>query len=147
MENTILLNKAVSIAKFAHQGQVDKASVDYINHPIRVMNAVNDVKEKIVAVLHDVVEDSEITLEDLRKQGFDDDVVIAVGCLTKVPGETYEQFIGRVKSNSLARKVKLQDLKDNMDLSRLDKVSEADLNRVEKYKHARTVLLNSNEMD
>ncbi|VAW94449.1 Guanosine-3',5'-bis(Diphosphate) 3'-pyrophosphohydrolase [hydrothermal vent metagenome] len=143
MQAENLLNKAVSIAKFAHQGQVDKAGVDYINHPIRVMNAVDDVKEKIVAVLHDVVEDSDITLEDLRKQGFEDDVVIAVGCLTKVPGETYEQFIGRVKSNSLARNVKLQDLKDNMDLSRLDKVSEKDLNRVEKYKHAVTILLNT----
>ena len=90
MQTENLLDKAVSIAKFAHQGQVDKAGVDYINHPIRVMNAVDDVKEKIVAVLHDVVEDSDITLEDLRKQGFEDDVVIAVGCLTKVPGETYE---------------------------------------------------------
>jgi len=145
MQTEYLLNKAVSIAKFAHQGQVDKAGADYIQHPIRVMNALEDVKEKIVAVLHDVVEDSEISLTDLRKQGFDEEVVIAVGCLTKVPGESYEQFIGRVKVNPLASKVKLQDLKDNMDLSRLDKVSETDLQRVEKYKAAMNVLLNSNE--
>ena len=145
METSGLLNKALAIAKLAHQGQVDKAGVDYIHHPLRVMDSVEEEKEKIVAVLHDVVEDSEITLEDLRQQGFDDEVVIAVGCLTKVPGETYEQFIQRVKCNPLARKVKLQDLKDNMDLSRLDKVSETDLHRVEKYKTAISVLLNSNE--
>ncbi len=145
METSVLLNKAVSIAKLAHHGQVDKAGVDYIQHPLRVMNAVDDVKEKIVAVLHDVVEDSEITLEDLRKQGFDDEVVIAVGCLTKLPGESYQQFIGRVKCNPLASKVKLQDLKDNMDLSRLKKISETDLSRVEKYKHAMAILLNSSD--
>ncbi len=147
MQTENLLDKAVSIAKLAHQGQVDKAGVDYINHPLRVMNAVDDEKEKIVAVLHDVVEDSEITLKDLRQQGFDDDVIIAVGCLTKLPGESYLQFIGRVKSNRLAKKVKLQDLKDNMDLSRLKTVSETDLARVEKYRQAMTVLLNSTEMD
>ena len=147
METTELLNKAVSIAKFAHQGQVDKAGVDYINHPIRVMNAVDEEKEKIVAVLHDVVEDSGITLRDLRKQGFDEEVVIAVGCLTKIAGESYSQFIDRVKSNRLASRVKLQDLKDNMDLSRLKTVSEADLARVEKYKQAMKVLLTSNELD
>ena len=128
-----LLDKAVSIAKLAHQGQVDKAGVDYINHPLRVMDAVEEEKEKIVAVLHDVVEDSEITLEDLRKHGFDDEVVIAVGCLTRLPGESYEKFIGRIKSNRLARNVKLQDLKDNMDLSRLETVSEKDLRLISQF--------------
>ncbi len=145
MQTDNLLDKAVSIAKLAHQGQVDKAGVDYINHPLRVMDAVEDEKEKIVAVLHDVVEDSEITLKDLRKQGFSEEIVTAVGCLTRLPGETYEQFIERVKCNPLARKVKLHDLEDNMDLSRLETVSEKDLRRVEKYKAAMNVLMNQNE--
>lgn len=115
-----MLNKALEIAYNAHLGQTDKAGVPYILHPMRVALHCLTEDEKIVALLHDVVEDTSITMEDLKTEGFSDEVISALCCLTKVKGEDYKTFIERVATNKLATQVKIQDLKDNMDVSRLN---------------------------
>lgn len=114
-----MLNKALGIAYKAHWEQTDKAGAPYILHPMRVALRCQTEDEKIVALLHDVVEDTPITLEELKAQGFSDKVLSALKCLTKIKGEDYQTFIQRVATNPLAVKVKIQDLEDNMDLSRL----------------------------
>lgn len=130
----IILDRAKAIATSAHEGQVDKAGKPYIEHPIRVMNMGKTMEEKIVGVLHDVVEDSEWTFEMLEKEGMPKEVVDALKCVTKLSeDEDYDHFIARVKTNPLAVNVKLNDLKDNMDITRLGKVTEKDLPRLNKY--------------
>ena len=130
----IILDRAKEIAKAAHEGQVDKAGKPYIEHPMRVMKMGKTVEEKIAGVLHDVVEDSEWTFEMLEKEGITKDVMDALRCVTKLSeDEDYDHFIARVKTNPLAVKVKLNDLKDNMDITRLDQVTEKDLARLNKY--------------
>ena len=132
----LLYQQTLAIAKDAHKGQVDKAGVDYIQHPLFVASLVEGELAKTVALLHDVVEDSDWTLEDLRKEGLPEEVVQAVGILTKKRNENYEEYILRVKQNPLARQVKLADLKHNSDLSRLANVTEIDRKRAEKYRQA-----------
>lgn len=134
------LDHAISIAAKAHSGQVDKAGQPYILHPLRLMFRFETEVEMIVAVMHDVVEDSDFTSVDLKKLGFSDVVVEAVDCLSKRRNEDYESFILRVSQNSLARKIKIEDIKDNLDLTRLNSVSENDLQRIGKYHHALRVL-------
>lgn len=132
----LLYQKALAIAEDAHKGQVDKAGVDYIQHPLFVASLVEGELAKTVALLHDVVEDSDWTLEDLRKEGLPEEVVQAVGIITKKRNENYEEYILRVKQNPLARQVKLADLKHNSDLSRLANVTDRDRKRVAKYQKA-----------
>lgn len=132
----VLYQQALAIAKDAHKGQVDKAGVDYIQHPLFVASLVEGELAKAVALLHDVVEDSDWTLEDLRMEGLPEEVVQAVGILTKKRNENYEEYILRVKQNPLARQVKLADLKHNSDLSRLANVTDRDRKRVAKYQKA-----------
>lgn len=130
----IILDRAKAIATSAHEGQVDKAGKPYIDHPMRVMNMGKTVEEKIAGVLHDVVEDSDWTFEMLEKEGIPKDVMDALRCVTKLSEEEdYDHFIERVKTNPLAVKVKLNDLKDNMDITRLGEVTEKDLARLNKY--------------
>ena len=130
----IILDRAKAIATSAHEGQVDKAGKPYIKHPMRVMNMGKTVEEKIAGVLHDVVEDSDWTFEMLEKEGIPKDVMDALRCVTKLSeDEDYDHFIERVKTNPLAVKVKLNDLKDNMDITRLGEVTEKDLARLNKY--------------
>ena len=130
----IILDRAKAIATSAHEGQVDKAGKPYIEHPMRVMNMGKTVEEKIAGVLHDVVEDSDWTFEMLEKEGIPKDVMDALRCVTKLSeDEDYDHFIERVKPNPLAVKVKLNDLKDNMDITRLGEVTEKDLARLNKY--------------
>lgn len=130
----IILDRAKEIAKVAHEGQVDKAGKPYIEHPMRVMKMGKSMEEKIAGVLHDVVEDSEWTFEMLEKEGIPKDVMDALRCVTKLSeDEDYDHFIARVKTNPLAVKVKLNDLKDNMDITRLEEVTEKDLTRLNKY--------------
>lgn len=112
------LEKALAIASFAHAGVWDKNSVPYILHPLTVMSFVSGDDEKIVAVLHDVVEDTDLTLDDLKEFGFDDVIVDAVDAVTKRKGEDYFDYIARVKENPIAIEVKLADLKHNSDPSR-----------------------------
>lgn len=131
-----MIDIALAIAKKAHAGQVDKAGVDYIQHPLYVASQVKTEQEKAVALLHDVLEDSDITAADLLAYGLSNEVVTAVQTLTKKKGQSYQDYLGKVKSNNLARVVKLADLKHNSDLSRLKTVSNTDYERVKKYKNA-----------
>lgn len=128
-----LLDKAIEIAVVAHQGQLDKAGKPYIEHPLRVMNNLTTVEEKIVGVLHDTIEDSELTLKDLRSFGFKSDLITALEAITKVEGEDYELYLQRVMSNPLALKVKIADMTDNMDMTRLVSPTERDHQRLQKY--------------
>jgi len=135
------LDKAVAIATKAHAGQLDKAGQPYILHPLRLMFKFQHEIERVIAVLHDVVEDSDVSLDDLKKFGFTPPVIETIDCLSRRIDESYEDFIFRVSSNSLARKIKIEDLKDNLDLTRINSISEKDLARVEKYHKALKLLL------
>ncbi len=136
------LEKAIQIALKAHEKQVDKAGKTYILHPLRLMVQMPTEELQIIAVLHDVVEDSKYIFEDLEKEGFSAEVIEALKALTKQKDEQYDDFIKRVKGNPLAVQVKLADLKDNSNLDRLQNPTEIDLERVEKYKKAIKFLLN-----
>ncbi|WP_283180560.1 HD domain-containing protein [Pseudomonas svalbardensis] len=137
---TQTLERAIAIAATAHEGQVDKGGNPYILHPLNVMLRVTTLEERIVAVLHDVVEDCGISLDDLRKEGFSEAVLTAIESVTKVPGESYEVFVERAAQNPIGRVVKLADLEENSDLSRIAQQSWEDLERVEKYRRAIGVL-------
>lgn len=128
------LTKAIEIATQAHEGQFDKAGNDYIGHPLRVMEMGRTEAEKIVGVLHDVVEDTNWTFEMLEAEGFSKEVVDALRCVTKLSEkENYDDFIERVKKNPLAVAVKINDLSDNMDIRRLPYLSDKDVKRLKKY--------------
>lgn len=135
------LARAIAIAAQAHQEQHDKAGAPYILHPLRMMAQLHGEAERTVAVLHDLIEDTDWTLDQLRAEGFSDDVLAAIDCLTKRDDESYEAFIERASYNELARQVKLADLEDNMDLRRIAEVTDQDLERLRKYHRARQVLL------
>ena len=104
------LEEALSIALKAHSGQCDKAQQPYILHPLRLMLKFEEENLKIIAVLHDFIEDSEFTIEDLERHGFSDEVLSAIDCLTKRKSESYENFITRILSNKLAKEVKVEDI-------------------------------------
>ena len=128
------LQRALEIATQAHQGQFDKAGRDYIGHPLRVMEMGKTENEKIVGILHDVIEDTDWTFEMLAKEGFSDEVIAALKCVTKTSeNENYDDFIDRVKKNPLAVTVKINDLTDNMDIRRLPYLSDKDVKRLKKY--------------
>ena len=130
----ILLERAIEIATEAHKGQFDKAGRDYIGHPLRVMEMGKTEEEKIVGVLHDVIEDTDWTFERLAEEGFSDEVIAALRCVTKISeNENYDDFIDRVKKNPLAVAVKINDLTDNMDIRRLPYLSDKDVKRLKKY--------------
>lgn len=130
------LETALAVALKAHEGQVDKAGQAYITHVLRLMVQANTVDEKIVALLHDVVEDSDLGLADLQQAGFSDVIIEAVDCLTKRAGVEYMHYLEKIKTNPLARQVKLLDLQDNMSVLRLPTITEKDLQRLEKYHKA-----------
>lgn len=136
-----LLEKAIRIAVEAHDGQKDKAGEAYILHPLRVMLAMTCDEERIVAVLHDVLEDTSITADILRAVGFSTTVVEAVQSVSRRSNESYNEFIERAKMNSIGLRVKLADLRDNCDLSRLKEITPKDIERLEKYKQAIANLL------
>lgn len=131
-----IIEKSLAIALSAYSGQQDKTGKTYILHPLRVMAKMESEDEMAVALLHDVVEDSEYTAKDLMDAGIPSHVVGAVDCLTKVDGEVYEDFIERVQSNPLAAAVKIADLEDNMDILRLDSMGEKELRRVGQFHKA-----------
>jgi (p)ppGpp synthase/HD superfamily hydrolase len=135
------LTKAIVLAAKNHEGQKDKAGNPYIFHPIRLMLKGITEDEQIVAVLHDTIEDTELTLDDLRNEGFSSEIVEAVDSLSRRKNETYEEFIYRIKKNPLARRVKVYDLQDNMNLSRIKKPTVKDRDRLKKYSKALDVLL------
>ncbi len=128
------LERAIQIATEAHKGQLDKAGRDYIGHPLRVMEMGKTEDEKIVGVLHDVIEDTDWTFEMLEAEGFSREVIEALKCVTKLSeNENYDDFIERVKKNPLAVAVKINDLTDNMDIRRLPYLSDKDVKRLKKY--------------
>lgn len=130
------LEQAIKLALEAHAGQTDKAGAPYILHPLRVMQACETIEQKIAAVLHDVIEDSDLTLDDLRDR-FGSEIADAVNALTRRDGESYMEFVHRCGQNSLARAVKLNDLADNMNLERLGREpNDADRKRQAKYAKA-----------
>ena len=128
------LERAIQIATEAHKGQFDKAGKEYIGHPIRVMEMGKTEDEKIVGVLHDVIENTDWTFERLEAEGFSPEVIAALRCVTKTSeNENYDDFIDRVKKNPLAVAVKINDLTDNMDIRRLPYLSDKDVKRLKKY--------------
>ena len=128
------LERAIQIATEAHKGQLDKAGKDYICHPLRVMEMGKTEEEKMVGVLHDVIEDTDWTFEALEAEGFSQEVIAALRCVTKTSeNENYDDFIERVKKNPLAVAVKINDLTDNMDIRRLPYLSDKDVKRLKKY--------------
>ena len=138
------VQQAYELAAKAHAGQVDKAGKDYIFHPLTVASFVTTDDEKTVALLHDVVEDTPVTLQNLSEAGFSDAVVHAVDCVTKREDESLEQYLLRVKSDVLATTVKLADLRHNCDLSRIPRPCEKDFARVERYR-AEIAFLKNND--
>jgi (p)ppGpp synthase/HD superfamily hydrolase len=133
---TWLPGRAVAIAAAAHTGQLDRGGAPYILHPLRLMLRCETRDEQMVAVLHDVVEDTRWTLDALRDEGFSDGVLAALDALTRRDGESYDAFVERIAGVPLAARVKLLDLEDNMDLGRLPEVGDEDRARVEKYRRA-----------
>lgn len=137
-----MLAEAIKLAVLAHDGTTQFDGTPYILHPLRMMLSLRgDEEAMIVAVLHDVVEDTPTTLDDLRAAGFAPHLVTAVDHLTRREDETYEAFIERIKPHPLARKVKFADLRDNMDVLRLPEIRESDLERLRRYRAAWDVLL------
>ncbi len=130
------LEQAISIAARAHEGQIDKAGAPYILHPLRVMMSLTTLEERVVGVLHDVLEDTQISAANLRESGFSEVILSALESVTKRPGESYEEFVLRAASNPIGRRVKLADLLDNSDLSRISKTTLKDYERLEKYRRA-----------
>lgn len=131
-----MIVKAFCVAYKAHKGQKDKGGRAYIFHPVTVAFHVKGHKQKVVALLHDVIEDTNVTYANLIDCGFSDDVVQAVKAITKIDGEPYENYLSRVCQNEIAKDVKLADLRHNCDLSRLKTVTDRDKERVTKYKKA-----------
>lgn len=130
-----MLSTAILIATNAHSGQFDKGGMPYILHPLKVMHYTKSQDEvvQVVAVLHDVIEDTNVTYKDLLNQGICQEAIDAIKCLTKQPGQTYDEYKELVKSNKTAIKVKMADLRHNSDIRRLKGVTEKDIARVSKY--------------
>ena len=136
-----MLEKAIEIAVEAHRGQKDKAGKEYILHPMRVMLRGRNDTEMIVGILHDVVEDTPITIDMLRLEGFSEDILAALECVTKRRGESYGTFIDRVLTNPLATQVKLYDMEDNMNRDRIPYPTPKDEARFRKYEKYHKVIL------
>lgn len=135
------LERAIEIAARAHAGQVDKAGAPYILHPLRLMLTLQGAHERMAAVLHDVVEDTPFTFEDLQREGFPPVVVDAVRALTKLPGEGRIAAAHRAAADPVARAVKLADVTDNMDLRRIPAPTEKDFARLKEYEQVKAILL------
>ena len=131
-----IIEKTLEIALKAYSGQRDKAGKAYVLHPLRLMSKMKTEDEMSVALLHDVIEDSDYTAEDLLKSGIPLSIVDAVQCLTKKKNEPYEAFIERLLNNNLARKIKKADIEDNINILRLNTVNTKDLERIAKYHKA-----------
>ncbi|WP_371875009.1 HD domain-containing protein [Duganella vulcania] len=130
------LDRAIEIAVRAHAGQLDKAGQPYILHPLAVMLSMSTEVERIVAVLHDVVEDCGVTLDQLRAEGFVPEVVSGVDAVTRRSGETYADFVIRAGMDPIGRRVKIRDLRHNADIGRIAEPTAADYARTEKYRRA-----------
>lgn len=135
-----LLERAIKLAEKYHKGQFDKGGNPYIEHPLRVMENVESIEEKVLAVLHDVLEDCDVSKDQLIKAGIPEHLVEKLEILCKGKNEKYFDYIDRIKTDQSTINVKLSDLNDNMNLKRLKEVTEKDINRIEKYKKAKVIL-------
>ena len=132
--------KALKLCFDAHKDQIDKSGLPYVFHPFHLAEQMIDEDATVVALLHDVVEDTEYTIEDLKNMGFNQKVIEAISLMTHDEKIPYEEYVLKLKENSIARTVKIADLKHNSDLTRLNSVTEKDLKRAEKYKKAIKIL-------
>lgn len=139
----VSIEQAIAFAATKHMGQVDKANAPYILHPLRVMMNVSTIQQKIVAVLHDVLEDTNTTVDELYKLGCDNDIVEAILALTKLKGESRTEAAKRTLQNPIARVVKIADITDNMDLSRIHSPTDKDFERIKEYQLVRDILTQS----
>lgn len=139
------IEKAIEIAAREHAGDTDKAGAPYVFHPLRLMFAVKSPVEKMAAVLHDVVEDTPVTLSELKNEGFPVEVITAIDALTKRKGESRLDAAKRAAVNPIARAVKLADVTDNMDLSRISNPSEKDFARLKEYEQVKKLLISHKE--
>ena len=137
---TELTKKAMKISFEAHKNQVDKNGMPYIYHPVHLAEQMTDENTICVALLHDVVEDTDITFEDLSKEGFPDEIIAALKLMTHEKSVPYMDYVKQIATNPIASAVKLADLRHNSDLTRLDVVDEKALARAEKYKQAIALL-------
>ena len=128
--------KALKLCFEAHKDQVDKSGLPYVFHPFHLAEQMQDENTTIVALLHDVVEDTDYTLDDLRAMGFGDEVMEALSYMTHDPAVPYMEYVARIRENDIARRVKLADLRHNSDITRLDSIDQKALDRVAKYAQA-----------
>jgi len=148
-----ILAKAIEFAAHKHVDQVDKGGAPYILHPLRMMMRLRTSDQELmaIAVLHDVVEDCDVSFDELKDLGMPERVLTGVRALTRQAGETYEQFIDRLQFSRDAMLVKREDLRDNSDLTRLKGVTTKDIARMEKYmrafKHIEALLNPTNQRD
>ena len=135
---------ALKLCFEAHKDQIDKSGMPYVFHPCHLAEQMADENTTIVALLHDVIEDTEYTLDDLRKFGFAEDVLSAISLMTHADDVPYMEYVMKIKTNPIAKAVKLADVKHNSDMSRLDQITQIDEERAKKYKQAIELLENSN---
>jgi len=143
MTDRNLLNKAIEIAVAAHKNQYDKSGEAYVGHLFRVMNMGRSIDEKICGVLHDLIEDTGWTTIQLEQHGFPPEIISAITCLTRTDSEDYFAFINRILENHLAIRVKINDLTDNLDIKRLNAITDNDVDRLNKYLKAYSILINA----
>ena len=139
-----MTKKAIKLMFEKHKDQVDKSGIPYVFHPFHLAEQMDDEETTITALLHDIVEDTDTTFDDLRKLGFSDNVINALKLMTHDKNIDYFEYVKNISKNPIARKVKIKDLEHNMDTSRLDEVTDKDLERVKKYKKCYKYLLNNN---
>ena len=137
---TELTNKAIKIAFEAHAGQLDRSGLPYVLHPLHVAEQMKDEDTCVVALLHDGIEDTDMTLEDLRTYGFTEAQLEGVRLMTRLEDEDYFDYVRNLKDNPIARAVKIEDLKHNSDKARISVMTEDDQKRLEKYKKALEIL-------
>lgn len=142
---TSLTKKALRVSFNAHKDQVDKAGMPYVYHPFWVAEQMTTEAETCVALLHDVVEDTEVTLDDLAKAGFPEEVLEALRLMTHDPATPYMEYVGEIRKNPIARRVKLADLTHNSNPDRLDAIDEKTKARLEKYRQAKELLLSGGD--
>ncbi len=144
---TELTKKALKLSFEAHKDQIDKSGMPYVFHPFHLAEQMDTEEKVIVALLHDVVEDTDYSLKDLENMGFPESVIQALALLTHDKNVPYMDYVARIKDDPIARAVKLADLKHNSDLSRLDFVDEKAIQRVQKYEKAIALLCEPNGFD
>ena len=138
---TPMTKTALKLCFEAHKDQTDKSGLPYVFHPFHLAEQMPDEKTTVVALLHDVIEDTDYTLDDMKNMGFSDDILSAIALMTHDDGVPYMEYVALIKKNPIAKMVKLADLRHNSDMSRLDKVTAHDRERAEKYKKLPSALV------